>query len=88
MDDAFAREVTIRSLLKSKWYEFDQENQWGGIEWTTNRRQERDLEVAAKTDDEEWGKLMMTHDEFVFSAETIKEGIDWFSSQHLSIGRS
>ena len=76
MDDAFAREVTIRSLLRSKGYVFDQENQWWVREWTTNNGQERVLEVAAKTDDGEWNKMMMTPDGFMFYAETISEGVE------------
>ena len=76
MDDAFAREVTIRSLLKSKGYEFDQDNQWWVREWTTNNDQERVLEVAAKTEDGEWNKRMMTSDGFIFFAETISGGVE------------
>ncbi len=75
MDDAFAREVTIRSLLKSKGYEFDQENQWWVREWITNDGQERVLEVAAKSDNGEWNKMMMTPDGYMFYAETIREGM-------------
>ena len=76
MDDAFAREVTIRSLLKSKGYEFDQENQWWVREWTTNGGQEKVLEVALKTDDGEWNKLMMRPDGKIFYAEAIKGVVD------------
>jgi hypothetical protein len=76
MDDAFAREVTLRSLLKSKGYEFDQENQWWAREWTTNGGQEKVLEVCMKTEDGEWNKLMMTPDGFVFSAEAISKGVE------------
>ena len=76
MDDAFAREVTLRSLLKSKGYEFDQENQWWVREWTTNGGQEKVLEVCMKTEDGEWNKLMMTPDGFVFSAEAISQGVE------------
>ena len=54
MDDAFAREVTIRSLFKYKGYEFDHENQYWVREWTTNGGQEKVLEVALKTEDGEW----------------------------------
>ena len=76
MDDAFAREVTIRSLLKSKGYQFDPENQWWVREWTTNGGKEIVLEVAVKTEDGEWNKLMMTPSGFVFSAEVISKGIE------------
>ena len=75
MDDAFAREVAIRSLLKSKGYLFDQESQYWVREWTTNGGQEIVLEVAVKTDDGEWNKLMMTPEGHVFYAESIGEGI-------------
>ena len=54
MDAAFAREVTVRSLLKAKGYEFDHENQYWVREWTTNGGQEKVLEVALKTEDGEW----------------------------------
>ena len=47
MDDAFAREVTIRALLKSKGYEFDHENQYWVREWVTNGAQEKVLEVLS-----------------------------------------
>ena len=76
MDDAFAREVTIRSLLKSKGYEFDHDNQWWVREWSTNNGQEKVLEVAAKSENGEWNKMMMTPDGYMFFAETIHEGID------------
>ena len=76
MNDSFSREVAIRSLLKSKGYEFDQSNQWWVREWTTNNGEERVLEVAAKTDDGEWYKMMMTTDGFMFYAEAISENID------------
>ncbi len=75
MDDAFAREVAIRSLLKSKGYLFDPESQYWVREWTTNGGQEIVLEVAVKTDDGEWNKLMMTPEGHVFYAESIGEGI-------------
>ncbi len=76
MDDAFAREVTLRSLLKSKGYEFDPENQWWVREWTTNGGREKILEVCLKTEDGEWNKLMMTPGGFVFAAEAISRGVD------------
>ena len=76
MNDGFAREVTIRSLLRSKGYEFDKENQWWVREWTTNGGQEAVLEVCVKTEDGEWNKLMMTPEGFVFSAEAISGGVD------------
>ena len=75
MDDAFAREVALRSLLKSKGYLFDAESQYWVREWTTNGGQEIVLEVAVKTDDGEWNKLMMTPEGHVFYAESIGEGI-------------
>ena len=73
MDAAFAREVTIRSLLKSRGYEFEEENQWWVREWTTNGGQEKVLEVALKTEDGEWNKLMMTPNGQVFYAEAINK---------------
>ncbi len=76
MDDAFARELTVRSLLKSKGYEFDHENQYWVREWTTNQGFEKVLEVALKTEDGEWNKLMMTTSGQVFYAETISGGIE------------
>ena len=76
MDDAFAREVTLRSLLKSKGYEFDQENQWWVREWTTNGGQEKVLEVCMKTEDGEWNKLMMTPGGKVFYAEAVGGGVE------------
>ncbi len=76
MDDAFAREVTLRSLLKSKGYEFDPENQWWVREWTTNGGREKILEVCLKTEDGEWNKLMMTPGGVVFAAEAISRGVD------------
>ncbi len=76
MDDAFAREVTTRLLLKSKGYEFDYENQFWVREWTTNAGQEKVLEVALKTEDGEWNKLMMTTEGKVFYAEAISEGVE------------
>ncbi len=75
MDKDFAREVAIRSLLKSKGYEFDQESQYWVREWTTNQGQEKVLEVAVQTEDGEWNKLMLTPDGHVFYAESIGEGI-------------
>ncbi len=71
MDDDFAREVTVRSLFKSKGYEFDHENQYWVREWTTNGGEEKVLEVALKTEDGEWNKLMMTPQGHVFYAEAI-----------------
>ena len=76
MDAGFSREVAVRSLLKSKGYTFDPNNQWWVREWTTNNGQEKVLEVAAKTDDGEWNKIMMTPDGYMFYAETIPEGVD------------
>ncbi len=76
MDDAFAREVTNRTLLKSKGYEFDAVNQYWFREWTTNGGEERVLELALKTEDGEWNKLMMTPGGQVFYAEAIRGGVE------------
>ncbi len=76
MDAAFAREVAIRELLKSKGYEFDEENQYWVREWTTNGGQEKVLELAMKTEDGEWNKLMMTPGGKVFYAEAVGSGAD------------
>ena len=76
MHDSFSKEVSTRLLLKSKGYEFDQDNQWWVREWTTNNGQEKVLEIAAKSDNGEWNKMMMTPDGYMFFAETIPEGID------------
>ncbi len=76
MDDAFRKEVTIRSLLKSKGYVFDPESQYWVREWTTNGGEEKVLEVAVKTDDGEWNKLMMTPGGQVFYAEAITGGVE------------
>ena len=75
MDQAFQREVTIRSLLKAKGYCFDPESQYWAREWTTNGGQETVLEVAVKTEDGEWNKLMMTPSGHIFYAEAIGESI-------------
>ncbi len=75
MDESFAREVTIRSLLKSKGYSFDAQNQYWVREWTTNSGQEKVLELALKTEDGEWNKLMMTPAGYIFYAEAIGEAI-------------
>ena len=75
MDDAFAREVSMRSLLKSKGYEFDAQNQYWVREWTTNGGRESVLEVAVKTEDGEWNKLMMTSGGHIFYAEAVGEMI-------------
>ncbi len=76
MDDAFTREVTVRKLLRSKGYEFDYGNQYWYREWTTNGGQEKVLEVAVKTEDGEWNKLMMTPGGHVFYAEAIGGGVE------------
>lgn len=76
MDDAFAREIAVRALLKSKGYEFDHENQYWVREWVTNKGQEKVLEIALKTEDGEWNKLMMTTDGHVFYAKSISGGVD------------
>ncbi len=75
MDDIFAREVAIRSLLKSKGYEFDHQNQYWIREWETNGGKEKVLEIAVKTEDGEWNKLMMTPGGHVFYAEEIQGGV-------------
>ena len=75
MDNAFAREVTIRTLLRSKGYGFDPENQYWVREWTTNGGQEKVLELALKTEDGEWNKLMMTTGGRIFYAEAVSEVI-------------
>ncbi len=72
MDAAFARELTVRALLKAKGYQFDHENQYWFREWTANQGKEKVLEVALKTDDGEWNKLMMTTSGQVFYAEAIR----------------
>ena len=74
MEESFAREITIRSLLKSKGYEFDSTNQYWVREWTTNGGQEKVLELAMKTEDGEWNKLMMTPGGKVFYAEVVGIG--------------
>ena len=76
MNDSFAKEVTVRKLLKSKGYNFDKENQWWTREWTTNAGQETVIEVAVKTEDGEWNKLMMRPDGKIFYAEAIKGVVD------------
>ena len=75
MNDAFAKELAVRSILKSKGYAFDPENQYWFREWITNGGQEKVLEVAVKTEDGEWNKLMLRPDGYVFYAEVIGEGI-------------
>ncbi len=70
MDESFTREVAIRSLLKSRGYEFDPNNQWWVREWITNQGKEKVLEIAVKTDDGKWNKMMMTPDGYMFYAET------------------
>ncbi|WP_320668164.1 hypothetical protein [Prochlorococcus sp. MIT 1307] len=67
--------MTIRSLLKSKGYEFDVENQYWIREWTANGGQETFLEVAMKTEDGEWNKLMMSPEGKVFYAEAVGGGV-------------
>ena len=76
MNEAFSREVTERSLLKAKGYQFDQENQWWTREWSTNAGQEKVVEVAVKTEDGEWNKLMMTPQGHIFYAEAIPQGME------------
>ena len=69
MDRAFAKEMMIRSHLKSKGYKFEEENQYWVREWSTNKGNERFLELAVRTDDGEWNKLMMNSSGKVFYAE-------------------
>ena len=76
MDAAFSRELAIRSLLKSKGYEFDAVNQYWVREWTTNGGQEKVLELAIKTEDGEWNKLMMTPMGKIFYAEAISKEVE------------
>ena len=76
MDQAFAKELTIRSLLKSKGYEFEPENQYWIREWTTNNGKEKFLDLAIKTEDEEWNRIMMTSAGKVFYAECIGKAFD------------
>ena len=76
MEESFAREITIRSLLKSRGYEFDSANQYWVREWTTNFGREKVLEIALKTEDGEWNKLMMTSLGKVFYAEAISNGVE------------
>ena len=75
MDHAFRREVAMRSLLKAKGYEFDADSQYWVREWSTNGGQEKVLEIALKTEDGEWNKLMLTPDGHVFYAEAISGGV-------------
>ena len=76
MEESFAREITIRSLLKSKGYKFDPVNQYWVREWTANGGKEKVLELALKTEDGEWNKLMMTSWGKVFYAEAISNGVE------------
>ncbi len=76
MDEAFKREVAIRSVLRSKGYEFDPQNQYWLREWSTNGGMEKVLEVALKTEDGEWNKLMMTPQGRVFYAKTMRTSIE------------
>ena len=76
MDQSFAKEVSVRSILKSKGYEFEPENQYWVREWSTNNGKEKFLEVAVKTEDNEWNKLMIANSGKVFFAECIGEEID------------
>ena len=76
MDQAFAKELTIRSLLKSKGYEFEPENQYWIREWRTNNGKEKFLDLAIKTEDEEWNRIMMTSAGKVFYAECIGKAFD------------
>ena len=71
MEPTFSKEVALRALMQSKGYSFDPKNQFWSREWTTNKGQETVLEVAIKTEDGEWNKLMMNKSGHVFYAETI-----------------
>tara|TARA_Y100001968_G_scaffold253593_1_gene239293 strand:+ start:333 stop:563 length:231 start_codon:yes stop_codon:yes gene_type:complete len=75
MDQAFAKELSTRSLLKAKGYSFNAKNQYWEREWLTNNGKERVLEIALKTEDNQWNKLMMTSSGKVFYAECIGEEI-------------
>ena len=75
MDKDFAKEIMIRSHLKSKGYVFEAENQYWVREWSTNEGKESFLEVAVRTDDGEWNKLMMNSSGKVFYAECTGEEI-------------
>ena len=75
MDKAFAKELIIRSHLKSKGYRYEAENQYWVREWSTNEGNEKFLEVAVRTDDGEWNKLMMTTSGKVFYAKCTGEEI-------------
>ncbi len=75
MNESFSKEVTIRALLKSKGYCFDPESQYWVREWSTNEGKEKVLEVAVKTEDGEWNKLMMTPSGHVFYAEAIGQEV-------------
>tara|TARA_B100001250_G_C19777380_1_gene780223 strand:- start:210 stop:440 length:231 start_codon:yes stop_codon:yes gene_type:complete len=76
MNESFAKEVAIRSLLKSKGYEFDKANQYWFREWSTNGGDEKVLEIAVKTDDGEWNKLMMNQSGHIFYAKETGNSIN------------
>ena len=76
MNDAFAKEVTTRSILKAKGYVFEPENQYWVREWTSNAGEEKFLEVAVKTEDGEWNKLLMNSSGHIFYAEAIGEEVN------------
>ncbi len=76
MNESFSKEVAIRSLLRSKGYEFDERNQFWSREWSTNGGDEKVLEIAVKTDDGEWNKLMMTQSGHIFYAKETGNGIN------------
>ena len=75
MNESFSKEVAIRSLLKAKGYEFDQKNQFWSREWSTNGGDERVIEIAVKTEDGEWNKLMMTPSGHIFYAKETGHSI-------------
>tara|TARA_Y100001968_G_C19369799_1_gene724491 strand:- start:71 stop:301 length:231 start_codon:yes stop_codon:yes gene_type:complete len=75
MNDDFAKELAIRSLLKTKGYTFEPENQYWVREWTTDYEEEKILEVAMQTDDGEWNKLMMNTSGDIFYAKSIGEEV-------------
>ena len=75
MNESFSKEVAIRSLLKSKGYKFDAKNQFWSREWSTNQGNEKVIEIAVKTEDGEWNKLMMTTSGHIFYAKETGNGI-------------
>ena len=72
MHASFNKEVALRVILKDKGYKFEPENQYWSREWTTNEGKEKILEVAVKSADGEWNKLMMTTNGDIFYAKAIE----------------